>query len=272
VSTWFKKMRTLVSVQHAVMLAYRAEIYLWVLAHLLPFIMMSIWTKAAASGGGAGGSNFSMTPIEYARYFFAVFVVRQFTAVWFIYDFEWQVMEGRLSYYLLRPMHAIWNFVAAHLGEQVARFPFFVVIAALFFCIYPKALWMPSAGSVVFGVVAIYAAFAVRFAMQSCIGMLTFWYERATSLDQLSMVPYFFLSGMIIPLDDFPPRVAAWVRLTPFPYFVDFPARIITGRLGVTDAGLYAGFGIMALWFGVFFLTARTLWKRGLRQYAGQGA
>jgi ABC-2 type transport system permease protein len=258
----------LVSVQHALMLAYRAEIYLWVLAHVLPFIMMSIWTKASASGVG----GFSMTPVEYARYFFAVFVVRQFTAVWFIYDFEWQVIEGRLSYYLLRPIPAIWNWVAAHLGEQLARFPFFAVVAGLFFCIDPHALWRPSVQEVVGGIVAIYSAFAVRFAMQSCIGMLAFWYERAASLDQLSMVPYLFLSGMIIPLDDFPPRVAAWVRLTPFPYFVDFPARIITGRLGLGDVGLYAGFGVMALWFGVFFLTARTLWKRGLRQYAGQGA
>jgi ABC-2 type transport system permease protein len=264
-------MRTLVSVQHAVMLAYRAEIYLWVIAMLLPFMMMSIWTKAAGSAGGGGG-HFAMTPIEYARYFFAVFVVRQFTAVWFIYDFEWQVMEGRLSYYLLRPMHAIWNFVAAHFGEQLARFPFFVVIAVIFFCIYPQALWLPSVDAVVFGIVAIYAAFAVRFAMQSCLGMLTFWYERATSLDQLMMVPYIFLSGYIIPLDDFPPHVAAVVRLTPFPYFIDFPVRIITGRLGMRDASLYSGFGIMLVWFGIFFLIARTLWKRGLRQYAGQGA
>ncbi len=37
----------MMSVYYADMLAYRAEIYLWVIARILPFIMMSIWTKGA---------------------------------------------------------------------------------------------------------------------------------------------------------------------------------------------------------------------------------
>ena len=102
------------------MLTYRAEIYLWVLAHVWPFIIMSVWMTAAA--GGSGG--FAMSPVDYARYFVAVFVVRQFTAVWMIYEFEWHVVEGRLSPMLLRPMAVLWHYVSAHLGEQAARFRF----------------------------------------------------------------------------------------------------------------------------------------------------
>lgn len=264
-----RKLRILVSAQHALMLAYRAEIYLWVLAHLLPFIMMSIWTNAAAS---SSGGHFSMTAIGYARYFLAVFIVRQFSAVWMIYDFEWQVLEGRLSYLLLRPLNAIWHFISAHLGEQIARFPFFVIIVILFFGIYPQALWLPSAQSAVAGIFAIYAAFVVRFALQYCLSMLTFWFERATSLDQLMMIPYLFLSGMVIPLADFSPRAAAIIRLTPFPYFVDFPARIITGQLTLADSAFYQGVGIMAIWFSILAALGAFLWKRGLRQYSGQGA
>ena len=99
----FKKIRVLVSAQHANMLAYRAEIYLWVLAHTVPFIMMSVWMTAAGTGSGA---NFSMDAVGYARYFLAVYIVRQFTAVWMIYEFEWHVNEGRLSPMLLRPINA----------------------------------------------------------------------------------------------------------------------------------------------------------------------
>ena len=199
-----KKLRILVSAQHALMLAYRAEIYLWVLAHTLPFIMMSVWMTAAKQAGMSGSSAFSMNEVGYARYFLAVYIVRQFTATWMIYEFEWHVNEGRLSGMLLRPINALWHYVSAHLGEQLARFPFFVVMVGVFFAIYPKALGWPTVSSVVMGVVAIYAAFALRFAMQYCLAMGNFWFERASSIDQLSMLPYMFLSGLIIPLSDMP--------------------------------------------------------------------
>jgi ABC-2 type transport system permease protein len=266
----FRKLRTLITAQHALMLAYRAEIYLWVLATILPFIMMSVWMTAA--GGGNGGTGFSMDPLGYARYFIAVFFTRQLTIVWMIYEFEWYVQEGRLSYLLLRPMNAIWHFVGAHLAEQLARAPFFLVVIGVFFCIYPGALWLPSVASIVLGLAAVYGAFALRFSIAYCLSMLTFHFERASSLENLSMLPYLFFSGIIIPLSDLPPRVREVVALTPFPYMVDFPARILTGKIGPGDAGLYQGFGIMACWFAAFALLGSRLWRWGLREYSGQGA
>jgi ABC-2 type transport system permease protein len=268
----WKKMRVLVAAQHALMLAYRAEIYLWVLAHVLPFIMMSVWMTAAgkaAAGGGTG--SFSMDEVGYARYFVAAFVVRQFTAVWMIYEFEWHIVEGRLSYLLLRPMNALWHYVSGHFGEQIARFPFFLVMLAVFFAVYPKALGMPQPAAILMGIIAIYAAFALRFALQYCISMLTFWFERASALEQLTFLPYLFLSGLIVPLADMPPPLAAFLRLTPFPYMIDFPVRILTGRLR-PGMEMAAGFGIMLAWFAAFAMIGGALWKRGLLRYSGQGA
>jgi ABC-2 type transport system permease protein len=267
-----KKMRILVSAQHALMLAYRAEIYLWVLAHVLPFIMMSVWMTAAvnAPAGGGGPGGFSMDAVGYARYFVAVFVVRQFTAVWMIYEFEWHIVEGRLSYFLLRPMNALWHYVSGHLGEQLARFPFFLVMLALFFVVYPRALGWPKPEAIVLGIAAIYAAFALRFAMQYCITMLTFWFERASALDQLTMIPYLYLSGLIIPLSDMPPALAAGLRLTPFPYMIDFPVRILTGKL-IPGGEMAAGFGILTAWFVALSGIGAAMWKRGLLRYSGQG-
>jgi ABC-2 type transport system permease protein len=81
-----------------------------------------------------------------------------------------------------------------------------------------------------------------------------------------------FLSGMIIPLADFPPGMAFYARLTPFPYLIDFPASIITGRLTPGDPAFYQGFGMMAAWFVALLAIATTLYRRGLRQYSGHGA
>ena len=264
----FRKARILISAQHAFMLAYRAEIYLWVLAHCLPFIMMSLWMTAAA----APGASLAQKPVDYARYFAAVFIVRQFSTVWMIYDFEIHVNEGSLSPMLLRPMNVLWHYVAAHLGEQLARFPFFLLVLALFFVLYPTAFWVPSAGALVLGIIAVYAALALRFAMQYCFAMLTFWFERASAIDQLSWLPYLFLSGLVIPLADMPATLRQALYFTPFPYCIDFPARLLTGQLGWSDPFVPQGFAILAAWFVVLSLLGSVLWKRGLLQYSGHGA
>jgi ABC-2 type transport system permease protein len=265
----FRKIRVLVGAQHALMLAYRAEIYLWVIAHILPFIMMGIWTKAAADSGGA---QFSMSPHDYARYFLCVFAVRQFTAAWMIYEFEWHIVEGRLSYLLLRPINPLWHYISGHLGEQLARFPFFALVVFLFFLLYPDARWTPSPIAITLGIIAIYAAFALRFAMQYCVTMLTFWFERASSLEQLSFLPYIFLSGLAVPIDDFPPRAKALVMLTPFPYLIAFPAELLMGRIHWTDPRMLQGFAVIAAWFAALSLLGAALWRRGLRHFSGQGA
>ena len=260
-----RKMSVLVSVNHALMLAYRAEIYLWVLAHILPFIMMGLWVQASAAGG------FAMDPLGYKRYFLAVFCVRQFSAVWMIYEFEFNVVEGRLSNYLLRPMHPLWYYVTAHLGEQMARFPFFLLFLGAFLYLSPDVLasgweWP----MVLLGIVCIHCAFALRFVLQWCFAMLSFWFERAASIESLSFMPYVFLSGAVVPLGDFPPLLRSIVEYTPFPSMVSFPARVLTAQ--APQAEIVRGFAIMAAWFVALFLLGTVLWRRGLRRYAGQGA
>lgn len=249
--------RTLILANHALMLEYRSEIYLWVISHVLPFIMMGLWG------------------LETAQYFTAVFIVRQFSVVWVIYDFEWQVVEGRLSNHLLKPVNPIWNFVAAHLGEQIARLPFFAAILTLILLAVPQARWQPTLFNTTVGILAIYAAFLLRFAMSYCLCMLTFWYEKASAMDTLLYLPFLFLSGMIAPLSKFPPLVRTITRYTPFPYLIDFPARILT-RASTTDPiplpEIARGFTVVTLYLLLFSTLAAHLWKKGLRHYSGMGA
>jgi ABC-type uncharacterized transport system permease subunit len=73
----------------------------------------------------------------------APILVRQFTVVWVVYAFEEDALLGRLSPYLLQPLHPLWRYVAAHLGEQLTRLPFAALIAAVFFVVQPQAFWLP---------------------------------------------------------------------------------------------------------------------------------
>ena len=85
------KGRALCAVSLANMLEYRAEIYLWVLASVLPLILLGVWSRAAQSGA------FPLSSVQFIRYFICVFVVRQFTFIWVIWEFEELVVSGNQS-------------------------------------------------------------------------------------------------------------------------------------------------------------------------------
>jgi ABC-2 type transport system permease protein len=258
--------KVLLSVYYAYMVEYRAELLLWVLSNSFPIILMGLWQQATQSG------NFALTSTEIIRYFLAVFIVRQFTVVWVIWDFERDVLEGKLSPRLLQPIDPGLHYLFEHLGERLARLPLATILIGFFFVLYPQALRMPTFGECFWGLTVTLLAFIMRFLMQYAFAMGAFWIERATAIEQFSFLFYIFLSGMMAPLELFPDAVREFALWTPFPYFIYFPARLWIGLNQHSEPGLGRGLLVMVLWIFIFWLINRWLWRRGLRHYSGMGA
>jgi ABC-2 type transport system permease protein len=250
------------SVYYAYMVEYRAELILWVLSGSLPIILMGVWTQAAQGG------NFGLSPTDFARYFITVFLVRQMTVVWVIWEFEREVVEGKLSFRLLQPIDPVWHHLFSHISERAARSPFSVLLIVLFFVLYPSAIWIPNFATVLLFAIAVCLAFLLNFLIQYTLAMLSFWTERASSIQEFWFLFYLFLSGAIAPLDIFPPVVRTIATFTPFPYLINFPASILVGL--PTNIG--QGFLVIFGWSVIFYALNRWLWVRGLKQYSGMGA
>lgn len=258
----FKKAVTFLSVYYAYMIEYRAELILWVLANSLPIILMGVWIQAAQGG------RFDLSPVDFARYFLTVFLLRQITVVWVVWEFEREIVEGKLSPRLLQPIDPVWHHIASHISERAARLPFTLLLLVIFFLLYPQAFWLPNVVNILLFMLAAVLAFALRFIMQYSFAMLAFWTERASAVENFWFLFYLFLSGMIAPLEVFPPSVRAVVLCTPFPYMIDFPASILVGL----PVDLGRGFLSMVGWILVFLGLNRLLWRRGLKRYSGMGA
>ena len=134
--------RVLLSSQYAYMLEYRAEIALWALSGVVPFIMLALWSQVDT--GAAGAQALGLNRLELGRYFLSAFIVRQFTIAWVVWAFEEDALQGRLSHALLQPLHPLWRYLSAHLAEQATRLPFVAVLVGLFFFLQPDTLWLPS--------------------------------------------------------------------------------------------------------------------------------
>jgi ABC-2 type transport system permease protein len=258
----FRIAKALISTYYANMVEYRAELLLWALSGSLPIILMGVWTEAAATG------KFSLSVIQMARYFFAVFITRQFTVVWVIWDFEKEIIEGKLSLRLLQPLDPGWHHVGSHISERFARLPIIFLLAILFFLLYPAALWIPSISTMLTYVVVVISAFILQFLMQYTLAMFAFWTEKATSLQEFSFLMYLFLAGVVAPIDVFPDGIKQFVLWLPYPYLVNFPASVLTGLPINVLQGLAMIFG----WSAIFWIINRWLWRKGLKHYSGMGA
>ncbi len=254
--------RTLLSVYYAYMVEYRAELMFWVLSGTFPLIFMGIWAKASQNG------QFALDSMTFIRYFLVVFLVRQLTVVWVIWEFEREVVEGKLSPFLLQPIDPVWRHFFSHVSERFARLPFIAVLIGLFLVLYPQAAWWPSPSALLLGVLATCLAFCLRFIIQYTFALFSFWTERANAIEQFWYLIYTFTSGMIAPLDVFPEAVRDVVLWTPFPYLIYFPANLVVGR----PTNVTQGFIAIAVWGLIFLTLNRWLWRRGVRQYSGMGA
>ncbi|MFM7674140.1 MAG: ABC transporter permease [Synechococcus sp.] len=254
--------RALLSSQYAVMLEYRAEIALWALSGVLPLVMLGVWVDSV--GARATG----LGPQQLGPYFLAAFVVRQFTVVWVIQVFEEEALQGKLSPQLLQPLHPLWRHLAAHLAEQLTRVPFVLLMLLPLALLQPALLGRPAPLELLLGALATLGAFLLRFLLQALLAMLCFWSERAAALDRLLLIPYLFLSGLVAPLETFPPAVRQLALATPFPWMLSFPARLLAGQPEPVGRGFLA----LALW-GLLLLPLLALaWRAGLRRYSSMGA
>lgn len=256
------KMKTLMVVEYAAMMEYRAEILLWVLANATPFILMGAWTQAAAT------VDIGYSPADMVRYFLIMFLVRQWSMVWVIWEMEEQVVEGKLSFLLLQPLDPVWRHVADHIAERFARLPFVFALVAFVFWLYPQAWLTPDWPRLLAFLLAATGALVLRFFLQYTLAQASFWTERAAALEEAWYMFYLFLSGMLAPIELFPPAVATLADYTPFPSLISFPVSILMG----TPVDLVQGFALQAMWILIFFALGRWGWKVGLRHYSGMGA
>jgi len=257
-----RKAQALFQVHLAQVFEFRAEIYLWVFAGILPLILLGVWAQAAATG------DYPLSRVDFIRYFIAAFVVRQFTFIWVIWEFEELVVSGRLSHVLLQPLDPIWRFFASHLTERIVRLPLVALIVGLCFVLYPEALWVPSWSQALSAVLVLALAFMARFMLQYMMSMLAFWSERASAIEDLWFVFHLFMSGLIAPLDVYPASVRAVAELTPFPYLIYYPATLLVG--GEVPFG--KAVLVLGAWGFASFFVQRRLWKKGLDNYTAMGA
>lgn len=266
-SKMLRKGRVLLGVWFAHMSAYRAEIVIWMLSGAIPLIMLAVWIgKARVSGGSVGGFR----PQDFAAYFLGAWITQQWCVAWVAWELSNAIQQGTLSPKLLRPLDPIWEYGAGHYTERFVRLPFMALIVGAGILLVPGTRLTPDLPHALAFVVCVNLAFLMRFVLAYCTGLLAFWFNQATALDEFYYIVAAFLTGGFAPLSFYPPTLRAVIAWTPFPYLVYHPVRVLNGSAnGIEIVQIIA---IQLFWLLVFVLLRALLWRRGLRQYGAVGA
>jgi ABC-2 type transport system permease protein len=251
----------------AMMFQYRASLLIWMIGHVLePLVYLIVWSVVAGTGGGSVGDYAKR---DFAAYFIVLMLVNHVTYTWIMYEFEYRIRHGSLSFALLRPVHPIHSDIADNVSSKMITLPFMLVVAGALALIFRPAL-SPEPWAMGLFVPALLLAFLVRFLLEWTLAQAAFWTTRVSAINQTSFVLLLFLSGQIAPVTLMPRPVQVLAQVLPFHAMVGFPVELLLGRLTLAEA--LAGLGIQAAWVIIGLVLLRVVWRAGVRVYSAVGA
>lgn len=251
----------------ASMLQYRASLVIWLIGHVLdPLIYLIVWSTVSRSTGGRVGGY---TTGDFAAYFILLMLVNHVTYTWIMYEYEYRVRHGSLSFALLRPVHPIHADIADNVTSKGISFPGMLLTAVGLALIFRPAFhFVPWA--ILASIPALILAFLLRFLVEWTLALAAFWTTRVSAVNQMYFVATLFLSGQVAPLSLLPHPIQVAATVLPFRWMVAFPVELLLGRL--TPLQALAGLGAQVLWLALSLALVRIVWRAGVRVYSAVGA
>ncbi|RIX52687.1 ABC transporter permease [Paenibacillus nanensis] len=233
------------------------------------FVFIMIFAAFYASSTGE-------TPIslqDLITYVWLQQIFLSFIMLWFrdqeLFDL---ITGGNIAYELCRPLELYPHWYAKLLAQRFASavlrcFPLLTIIF-----IIPEPYRMslpPSIASFVLFIVTLLLGLLVVVAISMMIYISVFWTMSPIGSILMISVVGEFLAGMIIPVPLMPKWLQTIAYILPFRWTTDFPFRVYSGHIPVSEA--LWGIGIQLLWLLILVLAGRALMGRALRSVVVQG-
>lgn len=244
---------------------YRAGTLIWMISNIMPLIMLAVW-YALAEDGPIG--NYSQA--DFVSYYLLITFLRQMTTVWVIHELDYQIRRGNLAIKLLHPINPIHEFMSDNLADKIFRIIILIPLVVTAFFVFPNVHYDATPMSIGLAIVAVVAAWTMRFLSQYIFALLSFWVSQAETLHEIWYATWLLIGGMVAPIELFPEPIASVAHWLPFRFMLSFPAEIMLGRLTTQD--LLLGLGGAAFWLILMIGVYRFVWYRGLRRFSAYGA
>jgi ABC-2 type transport system permease protein len=252
-------------------LAYRVDFLLGTIFRFVPLAAAVVLWEAVYNSIPADETMGGFTREQMIAYLLLVYVSRTVSSMpGLALGIAGDIREGNIKKYLIQPLHLIAYLLAYRAAQKTGQLVTAALPYAVLFLIFsPYFEGFPDLLTFAAYLVALLLSFAVGFFLDTCVGLLGFWFLDITSLLWILTTLTIFISGQMAPLDLLPGWAATLLKALPFQYLAYFPAVIFLGKL--QGMALLEGLLLELAWAVGSSLLALWLYGRGLRHYSAFG-
>ncbi len=264
-----KALPTLMRIGISEAVAYRAEMFVWVLATTMPFIMLVLWSAVSAVAPVVSSSGRGYSAGTFTAYFLAVFIVRQLISSWASWEINWEVKQGTLAMRLLRPIHPVISYMIGNLAALPMRLVVTLPVLLIIFLVGAAGSFPTDLRIWAVWALAMIGGWLITFFANVAIGSLSLFMESSIKVMDIWLAAFFVFSGYLFPLDLFPPWLRAASEWLPFRYQIGLPVELMTGAHSFEQAlqllgrqwGWALGLGLLGV----------GLWNTGVKRFQAFG-
>ncbi len=249
---------------------YRGTQFVWVFGGLFWFVVLPfVWLTVLKSSGSSAIGGFDMMAI--ITYFFFVPIFEQLTDSYVVDSMESDVKEGKIYKVLLRPVSYVLYRFANDKGWVFSQAILLIlVMAVLYIAGLHRYVDIPTPSLfTVLLIPALLMGMLIRYIVSFLVGLASFFSTRAEWARHLWWMLSGIAAGNLAPSSFFPPVVEQALRLSPFPFMIEIPIRVVMQQITLDDFLFRLLVGVV--WLLVLSGVVWLLWRRGIRRVESVG-
>lgn len=184
-------------------------------------------------------------------------------------NFQWEYMfdirEGRMANFLLRPMSypakMFWYEAGGRTWSTLLTLPVFTILAL---ALGDKFKTPADPWTWLLVLLSYLIAFVMSYFLTATLGLITIWQNQPEGFFILYDIASRWLGGVFVPLTLLPAGLGDWLQWLPFAYLYNLPTRIF---LGLPAEQIWQGFAVQLIWLALAALLFKWAWARAIRHY-----
>lgn len=258
-----RKLKAVFSILFKDNLNYRAQAVVWILTAVVPTLTTAyVWI--AASGGRDLG-QFSQPQL--LVYFLGAIMLANITTSAIGFDMGQEIKDGKLSFYLVRPLdYFSYQFIANvawRLFRSLIFVPFFLILVIIYWHQLAQVHLHFDIGFWLLVIIGHLISFFIGFA----IGGMALHFEEVRAAAMLFILSNLLFSGQLAPVSLMPPFLQSLAGVLPFRYVMSVPLEHMVGHQSNTQSLVLLG----CAWVVTLFLIGQVIYRFGLKRYSAIG-
>lgn len=251
--------------QHA--LEYKSRSFVWFLLVLIDALVYLLFWRGVLTGPDASSV---WTMQKAISYYLILLVAGTLLQVHIEEEVAFEdIQYGRLSQYLLRPFSYLGFKFFQEIPWRIIQGGFGLITLVIISVFFQRIQTVTDLS--VLPVIALIAAnaYLLCFIYKMIVGIIAFWTIDYTGLQNIQLIVYLLLSGVLVPLHLLPDGFREFALWQPIAYTLYYPVLAVQGSLTLPE--MWRVVFIQWTWIGCLFFVYSVLWRKGLREFTAVG-